>query len=173
MRRLRAGGRAGVVVPMGVLTSNAGAAVWIRRELLEGNQIQAVVELPGGVFKPYTGVKTGLIFWTNDAPDDDFLVIRVENDGYSLDDRRDPIDGSDLPGALELLAGRASSVPHARVSRSDVARNGYNLSPSRYISGASDMVCGLDQPDLPKSLAAAKQALADVEGELKRIGSLL
>lgn len=173
MRRLREGGRAGVVVPLGVLTSGNTAATWIRRALVDDNRLRAVVELPGGVFRPYTGVKTGLLFWSNEPAADGILVVRVEHDGYSLDDRREPSGADDLRGAMALLAGGDSEVAHALVSRADVQRNGYNLSPSRYIEGPAADDLGLSETDLAGSVEAAQSAAANVTARLIDLEGML
>ena len=172
MRRLRAGGRAGVVVPTGVLTSPASAAVWIRRQLVESNRLRAVVELPGGVFRPYTGVKTGLLFWSHEPSNEEVLMVRVSNDGYSLDDRREPVEGGELDEALKLLRGGASAVPHANVPTSQVASEKYNLSPSRYINAADSGDFGLGGLDLAAALLAARTSMNELTDELVRLEGL-
>ena len=166
MRRLREGGRAGVIVPTGVLTSSASAAVWIRRQLVEGSRLRAVVELPAGIFRPYTGVKTGLLFWSNEPAVEDVLMVRVDHDGYSLDDKREPIEENDLPEVLKLLSGTAANVAHARVHRDELAGNRYNLSPSRYIASESNHDFGLGKASFVDSLKSAKRAAGDLTDEL-------
>lgn len=172
MRRLKAGGRAGVVVPTGVLTSPASAAVWIRRQLVESNRLRAVVELPGGVFRPYTGVKTGLLFWSNEPSGDDVLMIRVSNDGYSLDDRREPVAGGELAETLELLRGGSADVAHAAVPVSQLAAEKYNLSPSRYIAAADTGDFGLAGRDLAAAVHSARASMNELSDELLRLEGL-
>lgn len=173
MRRLRPGGRAGVVVPLGVLTSAASAAVWIRRALVDSNRLRAVVELPGGVFRPYTGVKTGLLFWSNEPAESEVLLVRAEHDGYTLDDKREPNGANDLPGALALMAGGTSEIAHAHVGRSELARNGYNLSPSRYIAGPVVDDFGLADTDMGDAVDTARLAAARVSDQLAALEGLL
>jgi type I restriction enzyme M protein len=173
MRRLRPGGRAGVVVPVGVLTSSSGPAVWIRRRLVESQRLHAVVELPGGVFRPYTGVKTALLIWSNEPPARTVLLVRVDADGYSLDDRRSPVPADDLPGALRLLRGERSDVPHATVEVEDLAGHQFNLSPSRYITHAGVGSGVLDALPLPSAVTAVRRAAAAVLDELDHVEGLL
>lgn len=173
MRRLKAGGRAGVVVPTGVLTSPASAAVWIRRQLVESNHLRAVVELPGGVFRPYTGVKTGLLFWSNEPSSDDVLMVRVDNDGYSLDDRRQPIGGGEMEGALALLRGEAADLAHTRVASAQLAADKYNLSPSRYIASTDASDFGLGGRSMSAALGEARTSMNDINEELTRLEGLI
>lgn len=173
MRRLRDGGRAATVVPTGVLTSHSGAALWVRRRLVEANRLRAVVELPGGVFRPYTGVKTALLFWSNERSGVDVLMVRVANDGYSLDDRREQLERSDLPDALRLLNGGKSELPHARVPPSTLAAAKYNLSPSRYITDDPNDDFGLADVSLAATIQSARAAAGAVAHELERVKGLL
>ena len=174
MRRLRQGGRAGVVVPTGVLTSSAASAVWIRQQLLEMNALQAVVELPSGVFRPYTGVKTALLFWSNARCSDDVLMIRIASDGYSLDDRRRPVDSDDLAHALRLLRGLSGSgIPHVQVSANEIVESGYVLSPSRYLPSERDSSEDTDQMRLADSLHSARRAVADLLSALSDLEGTL
>lgn len=173
MRRLREGGRAGVVVPTGVLTSSARSAVWIRRELLEANRLSAVVELPGGVFRPYTGVKTGLLFWSREPAGKDVLMLRVEADGYSLDNKREPVHANDMPDALRLLVGESSDIPHVRVGHEEIRVNRYNLSPSRYIFNDLSAQFDLQSRNLAACLQKAYRATNAVTTQLKLVEGLL
>jgi len=172
MRRLREGGRAGIIVPSSVLTSRTAAAVWVRRQLLESNNLQAVVELPEGVFRPYTNVKTAVIFWGNCPPKDDVLLIRALADGYSLDDRREPVKENDLPAATQLIAGGQADVPHAWVRPQIISAEGYNLAAGRYISAGDeqppDPGLGLFEAlcSLHERLTGVGMALARVEDQL-------
>jgi type I restriction enzyme M protein len=139
MRRLHSGGRAGVVVPSGVLASSAAPAVFVRRRLVEQNSLDAVVELPAGVFRPYTDSRTAVLFWTNEkraAASTTFL--RIFDDGFTLDDRREQTGRSDLPMALDALravtpTGR-DSTRVGWADRETLARDGFNLSPARYLT---------------------------------------
>ena len=133
--RLAEAGRAAVIVPAGVLATNVNAGVSIREHLAEDMKLEAVIELPNNAFAPYTGVKTGILVWRNEKAhkDHQVLMVRVDNDGYSLDARRRPNEYNDLPGVLELIAGRNADNPHARVSVGELRDTNYNLTPSRYI----------------------------------------
>src|ERR1035437_2490569 len=67
---------------------------------MDENQLEVVISLPSGVFKPYAGVSTGILVFTKGGRTDDVFFYDVEADGYSLDDKRDAIEANDLPGCL-------------------------------------------------------------------------
>ena len=169
MYRLRPGGRAGVVVPSSVLTSSAAGPRWVRRQLVESNDLRAVVELPSGVFRPYTDVRTAVIFWTNSRPSDNVLMVKVGSDGYSLDDRREEIDHNDLPAALALLTGEDNApIPHSLTPSSAIANNRYILSPSRYIA-APESLPRHDGPSVADALSDVKSGLLRLTERLEQL----
>ncbi|MCK9928877.1 type I restriction-modification system subunit M [Frankia sp. Mgl5] len=106
LRLLKPGGRAAVIVPDGVLFGSSKAHKDLRRLLIEGHKLDAVVKLPGGVFKPYTGVSTAILFFTrtDSGGTDDVWFYELTADGWSLDDKRAPL----LP---EMKLGPVPSIP--------------------------------------------------------------
>jgi type I restriction enzyme M protein len=90
LRMLKLGGRAAVIVPDGVLFGSSGAHKSIRKELVENQQLQAVISMPSGVFKPYAGVSTAILFFTktNSGGTDNVWFYDMQADGFSLDDKR-------------------------------------------------------------------------------------
>lgn len=131
-------GRAGIVVPEGIIFQSGKAYKELRKKLVE-EYLYAVVSLPAGVFQPYSGVKTSvLLFDKRLAKKQDILFVKVENDGFSLGTQRREVSGNQLPEALEIIkkhqAGEAfeSSIAHV-VSKANIADSGdYNLSGDRY-----------------------------------------
>ncbi len=120
---LRPGGRCGVIVPEGVLFGSTGAHKELRRQLIEINRVEAVLSLPGGVFQPYSGVKTSVLIFRKpvrperggsgveglSATTDKVLFLHADNDGYKLDANHDtPIEADDLPGLIAAYRNRAS-----------------------------------------------------------------
>jgi type I restriction enzyme M protein len=102
-----AGGRCGVIVPEGVLFGSTGAHREIRRQLVEHNTVEAVLSLPGGVFQPYSGVKTSVLLFRKGGNTQRVLFLHADNDGYKLDANHDqPIDADDLPGLIEAFRTR-------------------------------------------------------------------
>ena len=115
LNQLKPGGRCGVVVPEGVLFASTGAHRELRRKLLENNRIEAVLSLPGGVFNPYSGVKTSvLIFRAGGATEgatERVMFLHAGNDGYKLDANHDtPIDEDDLPALIDAFHDREARL---------------------------------------------------------------
>ena len=101
---LASDGRASVIVPEGVIFQSQNVYKQLRRMLVE-NYIVAVVSLPAGVFKPYSGVKTSILVMDRTLASrvDSIAFFKVENDGYELGDQRRPITENDLPAALDEI----------------------------------------------------------------------
>ena len=93
LRMLKLGGRAAVIIPDGVLFGSSGAHKSIRKELVENQQLQAVISMPSGVFKPYAGVSTAILFFTktNSGGTDNIWFYDMQADGFSLDDKRNAL----------------------------------------------------------------------------------
>lgn len=88
---LKVGGRSATIVPQGVLFGSSKAHQSLRKTLVEDNQLEAVINLPSGVFKPYAGVATAILIFTKGGQTDEVWFYDLQNDGYSLDDKRNPI----------------------------------------------------------------------------------
>ncbi len=107
LNHLKEGGRCGVVVPEGVLFGSTGAHKELRRRLIENHRVEAVLSLPGGVFNPYSGVKTSLLLFRKGGATQRVMFLHAENDGFRLDANHDtPIDEDDLPGLVEAFRDR-------------------------------------------------------------------
>src|SRR5699024_1953197 len=108
LRLLESGGRAAVIVPDGVLFGSSKAHKELRRMIVEDQKLDGVVKLPSGVFKPYAGVSTAILFFTktNSGGTEDVWFYDVQADGFSLDDKRNPVEANDLPEVLERWAER-------------------------------------------------------------------
>lgn len=98
LRMLKVGGRAAVIVPDGVLFGSSKAHTQLRSTLVNDNQLEAVISLPSGVFKPYAGVSTAIIIFTKGGVTDNVWFYDLLQDGFSLDDKRtEQIDKNDIP----------------------------------------------------------------------------
>ena len=140
MEHLTINGRAGFVVPEGIIFQTANAYKDLRKMMLDG-YLYAVVSLPSGVFNPYAGVKTSILFFDRAfaKQNKDILFVRVDNDGFSLGAQRTPIKQNDLPEALKIIneyrEGKdVSGYERAMVvSKERIAENNYDLTAAKYI----------------------------------------
>ena len=140
LRMLRKGGRCSCIVPDGVLFGTTKAHKALRKELVENHQLQAVISMPSGVFKPYAGVSTAVLVFTKTGAGgtDKVWFYDMKADGYSLDDKRSPIDSNDIPDIITRfhnLAGEVDRKPTEQsflVDKSAIAANEYDLSINRY-----------------------------------------
>ena len=149
LRLLKAGGRAAVIVPDGVLFGSSKAHKALRRMLVEEQKLDAIISMPSGVFKPYAGVSTAIVLFTktNSGGTDHVWFYDMQRDGFSLDDKRTPQPGqSDLPDilarwqALQSADGgqQTEQIERARTEQSfcvpkqGIADNDYDLSINRY-----------------------------------------
>lgn len=136
---LSSGGRCAVIVPQGVLFGNSNAHKSIRKKLLEECRLDAVISMPSGVFKPYAGVSTGILIFTKGEPTEKVLFYDMEADGYSLDDKRNFINGKgDIPDIIEKFHNRDSEEFEDRKAKcffiplKEIKENDYGLSISNY-----------------------------------------
>ena len=136
---LAPGGRCSVIVPEGVLFGNSKAHKQVRELLLTKCRLDAVISMPSGVFKPYAGVSTAVLFFTKGEPTKKVWFYKMEADGYSLDDKRTFIDGKgDIPDILEHFKNREKENPVNRKKKyffvpvNEIKENDLDLSISKY-----------------------------------------
>jgi type I restriction enzyme M protein len=109
LRLLDNGGRGAVIVPDGVLFRISNAYVGARKKLIEENRLDAVVSMPAGVFRPYAGVSTAVLFFTKGAKTDRVWFYDMEHDGFSLDDKRQRVPENDISDVLQCWNNRKDS----------------------------------------------------------------
>lgn len=139
INHLRPKGRAGIIVPEGIIFQSGKAYKELRKNLVE-NGLYAVVSLPGGVFQPYSGVKTSILFLDNELAKNksEIAFIKVSADGYELGATKREVTQNDLPLAVESLkAWSDGNITEneilSLVVKDEIAENGdYNLSGDRY-----------------------------------------
>jgi type I restriction enzyme M protein len=129
---LTPGGRAGVIVPNGVLFGSTNAATALRELLLTECDLQAVISLPSGVFKPYAGVATAALVFQKGKPTQSVWFYDITADGFSLDDKRTPIDANDIPDVLAKWANREEGPNSYRVPIEKIKENDWSLAAGRY-----------------------------------------
>lgn len=147
MEHLNLKGKAGFVVPEGIIFQSATAYKALRKMMVEENYLYAVVSLPSGVFNPYSGVKTSILLFDRELAkqSENILFVKIDNDGYDLGAQRREIKENDLPRATELLKAYQESLKSGNafdttkytkcllVSKDEIKENGeYNLTASRY-----------------------------------------
>lgn len=130
MANLAKGGRAGVIVPEGVLF-RGGADQKVRERLLSEFDVHTVLSLPAGVFLPYTGVKTNVIFFdrrTDDRRTETVWFYELNNDGFELKQTRKPIEGSEIPDFLAKWKDRIEGENSWLLTFEELAKGGFDLS---------------------------------------------
>jgi type I restriction enzyme M protein len=124
LRLLKPGGRAAVIVPDGVLFGSSTAHKALRKMLVEDQKLDGIVSLPGGVFKPYAGVSTAILFFTktNSGGTDNVWFYDMQADGYSLDDKRQPLLSEDKLGLQPArdVRNQLSKEEHSKNNLPDV-----------------------------------------------------
>ena len=140
VKMLKVGGRCASIVPDGVLFGSSTAHKALRKELVENQQLQAVISMPSGVFKPYAGVSTAVLVFTktNAGGTDKVWFYDMKSDGYSLDDKRTPLDKNDIPDIVNRFHNRENENSRERteqsffVSKQEIVDNEYDLSINKY-----------------------------------------
>ncbi len=178
LRILKAGGRAAMIVPDGVLFGSSKAHQTIRRLLVEKHKLEAVLSLPSGVFKPYAGVSTGVLVFTktNSGGTDHVWFYDMQADGFSLDDKRQPVDENDLPDLVarwqhrEAEAERPRTAKSFMVPKAEIEANKYDLSINRYKEIVYEEV-KYDHPS--KILADLKTLEGEIQQDLEALEQML
>lgn len=179
-RMLRNGGRCAVIVPDGVVFGSSNAHQALRQMLVEENQLEGVISLPSGVFKPYAGVSTAILIFTKGGRTDEVFFYDLEDDGFSLDDKRTPLYDSafsgDLPDALARWQKRNPKKDTDRkakaffVPATEIKANKYDLSINRY----KEVVYEEVKYDPPKKiLARMKKLEEEILGDMAELEKML
>ena len=140
LRLLKPGGRCAVIVPDGVLFGSSKAHLDLRKILVDGHRLEAMISMPSGVFRPYAGVSTGILIFTktNSGGTDHVWFYDMQADGFSLDDKRNPVEENDIPDVLARWQGRNPASDTDRTARAfcvpaqEIRDNKYELSINRY-----------------------------------------
>jgi len=183
LRLLKTGGRAAVIVPDGVLFGSSNAHKSLRKTLVEDQKLDGIISMPSGVFKPYAGVSTAILLFTktNSGGTDDVWFYDMKADGYSLDDKRTPLDtkkheNNNIPDIIKRFRSLKGEKSRKRtdqsflVPKSEIAGNDYDLSINRYKEVVYDEV----QYDSPKKILKDLEALEDeIQKGLKELKGML
>lgn len=140
LRMLKVGGRCACIVPDGVLFGSSTAHKAIRKEIIDGNRLEAVISMPSGVFKPYAGVSTAVMIFTKTGHGgtDNVWFYDMTADGFSLDDKRSAVKDNDIPDIVARFKALDKEADSARTDKSffvpveEIRENGYDLSINKY-----------------------------------------
>ena len=140
LRILKTGGRCASIVPDGVLFGSTKGHKDIRKEIVDNHKLEAIISMPSGVFKPYAGVSTAIMIFTKTGTGgtDKVWFYDMKADGYSLDDKRNPIEDNDINDIVERFSKLDKEVDRKRTEQSffvpveEIRDNGYDLSINKY-----------------------------------------
>ena len=140
VRMLRIGGRCASIVPDGVLFGTSTGHLAIRKEIVDNQKLTAVISMPSGVFKPYAGVSTAILVFTktNAGGTDKVWFYDMKADGFSLDDKRNPVADNDIPDIVSRFHKLAAEEGRTRKAQSflvpveEIREKGYDLSINKY-----------------------------------------
>jgi type I restriction enzyme M protein len=180
LRLLKTGGKGAVIVPDGVLFGSSKAHQKIRQVLVEEHKLDGVISMPSGVFKPYAGVSTAILIFTKVGVKEkgtDFVwFYDMQADGFSLDDKRQPIANNDIPDLLQCWQDRDPAKDVDRQAKAffvpceEIKANGYDLSINRYKEIAYEEVTY----DPPKVILQKLRSLEDeIRADLDALEELL
>ena len=178
IRILKTGGRACVIVPDGVLFGTSNAHTTIRKKLIDNQKLEAVISMPSGVFKPYAGVSTAILIFTktNSGGTDKVWFYDMQNDGFTLNDNRTPIEENDIPDIIASYKNRHSEdntdrkAKHFFVEADEIRQNGYDLSINKYKEVEYEEV----QYEAPSKILADIKALeSEVQTSLEELEGML
>ncbi|MCL1143228.1 type I restriction-modification system subunit M [Shewanella gaetbuli] len=179
-RMLKVGGRSATIVPDGVLFGSSKAHQQLRKLLVDNNQLEAVISLPSGVFKPYAGVSTAILIFTKGGSTDHVWFYDVQADGFSLDDKRTPIKDNDLPSLVREFKARDKAIATSAkndktqkafwVSKEEITSNKYDLSINRY----KEVVYQEESYEAPKEILGKLVSLEnEILADLKELEAML
>lgn len=164
LRSLALGGRCASIVPDGVLTGTSNAHKAIRKAIVDDNRLEAVISMPSGVFKPYAGVSTAILIFTKTGAGgtDKVWFYDMKADGFSLDDKRNPVADNDIPDiiarfhALDAEADRTRTDKSFLVPVDEIREHDYDLAFNTYKETIREVV----EYEAPEVLIGRAAALA-------------
>ena len=180
LRILKTGGRCASIVPDGVLFGSTGGHKSIRKEIVENHKLEAIISMSSGVFKPYAGVSTAIMIFTKTGTGgtDKVWFYDMKADGYSLDDKRNPIEANDINDIVERFSNLDKELDRKRTEQSffvpveEIRDNGYDLSINKYkeieyeeVKYDSPQEIMLRIRELEMDITAGIEELAEMIGE--------
>ena len=150
----------------------------IRKEIVENNKLEAIISMPSGVFKPYAGVSTGIMIFTKTGTGgtDKVWFYDMKADGYSLDDKRNPIEDNDINDIVERFSNLDKEVDRKRTEQSffvsveEIRDNGYDLSINKY---KEIEYVAVEYPPTSEIMANIRELEAEIAKEMDELEKLL
>ena len=178
LRMLRVGGRCACIVPDGVLFGSSTAHKAIRKAVVDGNRLEAVISMPSGVFKPYAGVSTAILIFTKTGHGgtDNVWFYDMKADGYSLDDKRSPVSENDIPDIISRFKNLEGEKERKRTEQSffvpkdEIISNDYDLSINKY---KETEYIPIEYPPTEEIIAKIEEIEQDIDKELSELKKLL
>lgn len=178
LRMLKVGGRCACIVPDGVLFGSSTAHKAIRKAIIEENKLDAIISMPSGVFKPYAGVSTAVMIFTKTGHGgtDNVWFYDMKADGFSLDDKRSPVDDNDIPDIIERFNNRENEKGRERTEQSffvpkqEIVDNDYDLSINKY---KKIEYVPVEYPPTSEIMAEIRSLEKDIAKEMDELEKLL
>ena len=178
LRMLRIGGRCACIVPDGVLFGSSTAHKAIRKAVVDGNRLEAVISMPSGVFKPYAGVSTAILIFTKTGHGgtDSVWFYDMKADGYSLDDKRSPVSENDIPDIISRFKDLEGEKERKRTEQSffvpkdEIISNDYDLSINKY---KETEYIPIEYPPTEEIIAKIEEIEVEISKEMTALKSLL
>lgn len=178
LRMLKVGGRCACIVPDGVLFGASKAHKSIRKEIVDNNRLEAVISMPSGVFKPYAGVSTAILIFTKTGHGgtDRVWFYDIKADGFSLDDKRSPVNENDIPDIISRFHNLENETERKRteqsffVDKKDIEDNDYDLSINKY---KEVEYVPVEYPPTSEILAELKEIEAEISKGLAELEEML
>jgi type I restriction enzyme M protein len=175
IRSLVPGGRCASIVPDGVLYGTSSAHMSIRKNLVDKQRLEAVISMPSGVFKPYSGVSTAILIFTKtgDGGTDKVWFYDMKADGFTLDDKRTPVDDNDIPDVIKRWNNLTKELNRTRkdksffVSVDEIRQNDYDLTFNKYKEVVREKVVYDDPKDVFARIEALEAQFAAKQQEFK------
>ena len=178
LRMLRVGGRCTCIVPDGVLFGSSTAHKAIRKEIIDGNRLEAVISMPSGVFKPYAGVSTAILIFTKTGHGgtDNVWFYDMQADGMSLDDKRTPVAENDIPDIIARFKNLEAEKDRKRTDKSffvpkdEIVGNDYDFSINKYKQTEYKTV---EYPSTAEIMAELKKIEAEIKTNMDELEAML
>ena len=178
LRMLKTGGRCACIVPDGVLFGSSTAHKAIRKAIVDENRLEAVISMPSGVFKPYAGVSTAILVFTQTGygGTDNVWFYDMHADGFSLDDKRSPVTENDIPDIISRFKNIDAEKDRKRTEQSfmvpkeEIVNNDYDLSINKY---KQTEYVPVEYPSTAEIMAELDRIELEIGTEMEALRSLL